>query len=110
MPITEIVILTTAASEEEAIRIWRALVEQQLVACAQVLPRVRSIYRWEGKVTEDAETLVLLKTRQELFAEVAATIKMMHSYEVPEIIALPVLQGAESYVKWIHGVTRNPLE
>ena len=108
-PITEIVVFVTTPSEEEANRISRSLVEEGLVACASVLPRVRSIFRWEGKVTEEQESLIVLKTRSGLFKELATTIKKMHSYSVPEIIAIPIVQGSAEYLSWIRDVTSNEL-
>jgi len=104
-PITEIVVFVTTSSEEEATRISRILVEAGLVACANVLPRVRSIFRWEGKVTEEQESLMVLKTQSSRFKELATTIKGVHSYSVPEIIAIPVVQGSAEYLSWIRDET-----
>ena len=107
---TEIVVFVTAPSEEEATRISRSLVEAGLVACANVLPRVRSIFRWEGKVTEEQESLIVLKTRSRLFKELAMAIKNMHSYSVPEIIAISIAQGSAEYLSWIRDVTSKELK
>jgi periplasmic divalent cation tolerance protein len=106
----EIVVFVTAASEEEAARIGRSVVEAGLAACANVIPRVRSIFRWEGKVSEEQESLMLLKTRGTLFPELVTAIKKLHSYEVPEIIALPIGQGSADYLQWIRDVTSNQLK
>lgn len=106
-PKVEIVVLVTTSSEEEAARIGRALVEAKLAACANVLPRVRSIFSWEGKVSEEQESLMVLKSRADLFEELAATIKTLHSYRVPEIIALPITRGSPDYLAWIRDVTRK---
>ncbi|MGH7204837.1 MAG: divalent-cation tolerance protein CutA [Nitrospiraceae bacterium] len=109
-PLAEIVVFVTTPSEEEATRISRSLVEAGLVACANVLPRVRSIFRWEGKVTEELESLIVLKTRSGRFKELAMTIKNMHSYSVPEIIAIPIVQGSAEYLSWIRDVTSKELK
>ena len=106
---TEVVVLVTTASEEEAARIARSVVEAGLAACANIVPRIRSIYRWEGKVTDEQETLMLLKSRLELFPSLQEEIKRLHSYAVPEIIALPIRKGLNQYLQWIHEETRKPL-
>jgi len=100
-----IVVLVTAASQEEAAKIGRAVVEAGLAACANILPAVRSIFRWEGEITEEAESLIILKSRTDLFDTLMATIKRHHSYSVPEIIALPIALGAPDYLAWIREVT-----
>lgn len=91
-------------------RIGHALVEAELAACVNVLPRVRSIFRWEGKVTEEQEFMMVLKSRSDLFEVLALTIKKLHSYAVPEIIALPIVTGSDEYLAWIRDSTRNPKE
>ncbi len=106
-PKVEIVVFVTTSSEEEAARIGRALVEAGLAACANVLPRVRSIFSWEGKVSEEQESLMVLKTRADLFKDLAATVKKLHSYSVPEIIAVPITRGSADYLAWIRNVTRK---
>lgn len=103
----EIVVLVIASSEEEAARIGRALVEQGLAACANILPRVHSIFRWEGKVSEEQESLMVVKSRSDLFDDLAQTVKTLHSYQVPEIIAVPIVHGSAEYLAWIHAVTRQ---
>jgi periplasmic divalent cation tolerance protein len=109
-PVTEIVVFVTTPSEEEATRMSRSLVEARLVACANVLPRVRSIFRWEGKVTEEQESLIVLKTRSSLMKPLEKAIKKMHSYSVPEIIAIPIAQGSAEYLSWIRDVTPKGLK
>ena len=104
----EIVVFVTASSEEEATKIGRVLVEAGLAACANILPGVRSIFRWEGKISEEAESLIILKSRGELFDALAATVKKHHSYRVPEIIALPIVRGAADYLAWIREATGRP--
>jgi len=107
-PAQEIVVFVTTSSEEEAARIGRALVEGGLAACANVLPRIRSIFRWEGKVSEEQESLMVVKSRSDLFGDLARTVKRLHSYQVPEIIAVPIAHGSPEYLSWIHEVTRQP--
>ena len=109
-PVGEIVVFVTTPSEEEATTISRSLVEAGLVACANVLPRVRSIFRWEGKVTEEQESLIVLKTRSGLMKQLEKAIKKMHSYSVPEIIAIPIVQGSDEYLNWIRDVTSKVLK
>jgi periplasmic divalent cation tolerance protein len=104
----EVVVLVTAPSEGEAAKIGRRVVEAGLAACANILPGIRSIFRWQGQVSEEREVLVILKTRRALFSDLAKAIKALHSYEVPEIIALPIGQGSTDYLQWIRAVTAKP--
>lgn len=99
--INGIVILVTTGSEAEAETIARALVEERLAACVNILPPVRSIYRWEGKVADDREWLLIIKTQGQRFAAVEEKIKALHSYQVPEVIALPIVQGSTPYLHWL---------
>lgn len=96
-----IVVLVTAGSEEEARTLARTLVSERLVACANVLPGVRSIYHWEGKVADDAEHLLVLKTRRTLFGEVERRVRELHSYDVPEVIACEIVEGSPAYLAWL---------
>ena len=96
------VVLTTASSEEEARKIARALVERQLAACVNIVPRVTSIYRWEGKIEEAQEWLLLVKTSIEAFPAVRQAIQQLHSYELPECIALGIADGSAEYMEWIN--------
>jgi periplasmic divalent cation tolerance protein len=95
------IVLTTAGSEEEARKIATALVERRLAACVNIIPQVTSIYRWQGKVEESGEWLLIVKTTAEAFANVQAAIAQLHSYEVPECIALAIDDGSPNYLKWI---------
>lgn len=95
-----VVVLITAASQLEAEAIARSLVEVQLAACVNILP-IQSIYHWEGKLEHQQEWQLLIKTRISLFAEVTAHIQAMHSYDIPEIIALPIVAGALPYLNWV---------
>ena len=96
-----IVIFVTTGSEAEAETIARALVEERLAACVNILNPARSIYRWEGKITDDREWLLVIKTQHERFAAVEEKVKALHSYQVPEVIALPILQGSTPYLHWL---------
>ena len=106
-PSRPVVVLVTASSEEEAVRIGRKLVEDRLAACANIVPKIRSIFQWEGKVAEERECLVILKTRGELLSEVEGAVLALHSYQVPEIIALPIEGGSAPYLEWINEETRK---
>jgi len=102
-----IVVLVTTSSEEEAVALGKLLVEQRLVACANILPKVKSIFQWDGKISEEEECLMILKTKKPLFKALEKTIMAHHSYDVPEIIALPIVEGSQSYLSWVHDMTRN---
>jgi periplasmic divalent cation tolerance protein len=97
----KIVVLATCAGEEEAAGIARRLVEKRLAACVNVLAGARSIYRWRGAVEEASEWLLIIKSRRGLAAAVAVEIEALHSYEVPEMLALPVVDGSEKYLAWM---------
>jgi len=96
-----VVVLVSCGAEEEARRIADTLVRERLAACANLLGPVRSVYRWKGEVEVAAEHLLLIKTRLELFDRVAARVQELHSYELPEVVALPILTGTERYLDWI---------
>lgn len=100
-----IVVLITAGSHEEAHRIADALVSQRKAACVNIVPQVNSLFWWEDKIEEDRESLLLVKTRAELFPEVVNVVKAVHSYEVPEIIALPIVEGNPEYLAWLEKET-----
>jgi len=97
---THLVVMISAANDQEAWNIAKTTIERNLAACAQIFP-IRSCYTWQGSVVEDSEHLVLLKTRQEVYEHLEACIRDIHSYDVPEIIALPVSTGFTSYLNWI---------
>ncbi|UCH91296.1 MAG: divalent-cation tolerance protein CutA [Nitrospirota bacterium] len=102
----EIVVLVTVGSEAEAANIARALVEKRLVACVNILPGVRSIFQWEGKVTEESECLLVAKTVSQVFEQVATAVKSLHSYSVPEVIALEIQHGLPEYLSWVRDITK----
>lgn len=97
----EIVVLTTVADAELGRRIAAALVEAGEAACVNIIPGIRSIYRWEGKVCDEGEFLLVIKTVAERFEAVRSRIRDLHSYEVPEIIAIPVRAGDPAYLGWL---------
>lgn len=95
------VVLTTTASEEEARKIARALVGERLAACINIIPKVESIYRWQNNVEEAQEYLLLIKTTESAFPRLQERLTQMHSYDLPECIALEVAAGSPPYLKWI---------
>ncbi len=102
----KIVVLSTCSSAEEAQRLARALVEKRLAACVNIIPGIRSVYRWKDEVGKDAiedeeETLLAIKTSRALLEELREEIERLHSYEVPEVIALPIVDGSERYLAWL---------
>lgn len=96
-----LVVLTTLASEEEAVPFVRTLLDQRLVACGTILPPARSLYRWEGSIADEREVVVLLKTTRERLHELEAAFDRLHPYDVPELLALPVHAGLAAYLGWI---------
>lgn len=100
-----LLVLTTAPGAEEAARLARTLVEERLAACGNVVPGLRSIYRWEGKVQDEGEALLLLKTTRARFPALKERLLALHPYEVPEVLALPVEAGAERYLSWVGAET-----
>lgn len=100
------IIFVTAGGEEEAVKIGRTLVEERLVACANIIPRIRSIYRWKGEVFDEEEYLVIMKTKASLFPTVQERVRQLHSYETPEIVSFPIDQGLPDYLAWAVENTR----
>jgi len=96
-----IIVFVTAGSEEVAERIGKAVVEERLAACANIVPGVRSIYRWKGRIEDDRELLIIMKTRAALFPRLRDRIRQLHTYEVPEIICADIRDGLPDYLKWI---------
>ena len=96
-----LVVLVTAPTPEKAAEIARTLVEEKMAACGNVIAGVRSIYRWEGKVCDEPEALLVLKVPAKRFPELRDRVVQLHPYELPEVIALPVVDGLERYVSWI---------
>jgi periplasmic divalent cation tolerance protein len=106
MPHTDaIVVFTTVATEQEAVTLVRALLERRLVACGTLLPGSRSLYRWQGKVADEREVVVMLKTRSARLDSLTAAFSELHPYKVPELLALAVTSGNDKYLEWINGET-----
>jgi periplasmic divalent cation tolerance protein len=95
------IVLTTAGSQEEAQKIAHALVERKLAACVNIVPRIESVYRWQGKVENAAEWLLIVKTTAKRFEAVRDAIKDLHSYELPECLMLEISDGSNAYFAWI---------
>lgn len=100
-----IVVLTTLGSAEDAHAFVRALVDRRLVACGTIVSGARSVYRWEGKIADEAEAIVLLKTRRERWAELQNVARTLHPYRVPELLALAVSDGFPAYLDWVASET-----
>lgn len=100
-----IVVFITASSEDEAAVIARALVEARLAGCVNILRGIRSIYRWQEKIEDETEVLMVAKTRKKLFKGLAEKVRELHSYSVPEIIGVPLAEGSEDYLRWLREVT-----
>ena|SRR3990167_2914905 len=96
-----IVIFVTAKDRDEAAKIAEKLVADKLIACANIVPGIQSVFRWEGEVDRADEVLLILKTGKNLFGKVVETVKSLHSYDLPEIIALPIIDGSKDYLAWI---------
>lgn len=97
----KIVIFVTAANRNECKQIARRIVETRLAACVNILPPIESIYRWKGQIAEEGEFLLIIKSTEALFAEIETEILKLHSYQTPEIICLPVIEGSRNYLQWI---------
>lgn len=100
-----IVVLVTCGSEEEAAKIAQTLVEERLAACVNILSPVRSIYRWEGKIWDEREWMLVIKTQKRRFEELEKKVKSLHSYSVPEVIALHIVEGSAPYLEWLVDMT-----
>ena len=98
---------TTVEKKEDADRIAKILVETRVAACVQVIGPIRSTYWWKGKVEEASEWLCVMKTREELYSDLEASLKAVHPYEVPEIVAVPLTKGSEAYLRWIEEETKK---
>ena len=101
-----LLVFTTLPSADKAAELAKALVDERLAACANLLPAIRSIYRWQGKLQDENEVLVLLKTRAEHLERLKLRILELHPYEVPEVLAVPVEAGYQPYLDWLAGETK----
>jgi len=108
------IVFVMAGNEDEAAKIARSLVEQRLAACVNIVGPVRSLYRWRGLIEDEREYLLVIKTRARLYAKLEDQVRKMHSYDVPEIIAIAVAKGSKPYLDWVlestAAVTRAPRE
>ena len=104
----KIVVLCNCASAEEATTVARHLVEERLAACVNILPGVQSIYHWQGAIEEATECTLLIKTRRHLFEALRHAVQKKHSYTLPELIAIPVVDGSSGYLEWIDHETLPP--
>jgi periplasmic divalent cation tolerance protein len=96
-----IIVFVTAASEEEAALIGQTIVGERLAACVNIIRSIRSIYRWQGRIEDEQEVLLIIKTKRTLFENLKKRVKELHSYSVPEIVALPLVGGDEQYLNWL---------
>ena len=96
-----IIILVTVANKQEAEKIAQQLLRAKLIACANIIDSISSIFRWSGQIEKAEECLVLMKSSMEMFEEIAETVKELHSYDVPEILALHLVDGSKAYFEWI---------
>lgn len=106
----KIVVLTTCDSAERAEQLARHLVERRVAACVNILPQVHSIYRWNDKVEKAAEWLLVIKSRRDLFDQLRLELTTVHTYEVPEVIALPIVDGSAPYLAWLDRELRAKAE
>ncbi len=104
---TYIVVFVTAKDKQEAQIIADGLLKQKLIACANILEGVQSLFWWQGKIDKAQEVLLVLKTKKILFTKLTKAVKAVHSYQTPEIIALPIVAGDKDYLKWIEDSLRN---
>jgi periplasmic divalent cation tolerance protein len=100
-----LIIFCTTASEQEAATISKTVVEEGLAACVNIIPQIRSIYRWKEKICDEREMLIIIKTREDLFDKIRSRIRELHTYEVPEITAIQLDKGNAAYLQWIEAVT-----
>ncbi|MEM3627636.1 MAG: divalent-cation tolerance protein CutA [Candidatus Bathyarchaeia archaeon] len=104
---SHIVVLVTAANREETEKIARCLLDEKLISCANILGPVHSLFWWMGKIEKAEEYVLLMKTRADMFKRLSERVKAMHSYEVPEIVALPIVEGFKPYMEWLNNSLRS---
>jgi periplasmic divalent cation tolerance protein len=104
----KIVIFSTCSTPEEAAQIARKLIEERLAACVNVAPRIRSFYRWKGAIEESDEYLLIIKSSRDRFEQLRVELEKVHTYEVPEVVAVPVIAGSPNYLNWIEGELNPP--
>jgi len=102
-PAEIVVVLSTLPNADKAAEVAHALIERQLVACVNIVPAMRSVYRWQGQIQEDTEALAIIKTTRDRFGDVLACVLSLHPYELPEVIGLPLVCGHAPYLAWVVG-------
>lgn len=102
-----IVVFITAPDEKSAQNIARLLVEEKLAGCVNIIKNIRSIYFWQDKIEDESEVLMVVKTKREIFKALKDKVRTVHPYSVPEIIAIPIIEGSEDYLKWLDEVTAS---
>jgi periplasmic divalent cation tolerance protein len=101
-PMTEkILVLSNCGSEEEARRVARALVEARVAACVNIVPGIQSVYHWQGAIQEDSEWMLVIKSTRSMFDSLSAELRKIHSYQVPEVLAIPIIAGDQNYLDWM---------
>jgi len=103
-----LIVLVTAGNEEEAEKIGEKLLSEKLAACVNIVKDVKSLFWWQGKIDRAQESLMVIKTQPGLFRQLAAVVREIHSYDVPEIIALPVIAGDKDYLEWLNSSVKGP--
>jgi periplasmic divalent cation tolerance protein len=98
-----VIVLMTASSREEAVKIVRTLLEERLIACGNLVDSVSSFFWWKGEVEEEEEVLVIMKSSEKLFRKLSERVMELHSYDVPEVLAIPIVDGSSSYLEWLRG-------
>jgi len=98
-----LIVFVTASSREEAVKIVRTLLEERLIACGNIVDSVSSFFWWKGEIEEEKEVLVIMKSNEKLFKKLSKRVTELHSYDVPEILALPIVDGSPSYLDWLKG-------
>lgn len=104
-----IIVFMTASNREEAVKIVRTLLEEKLIACANLMDSVSSFFWWQGKIAEEKEVLVIMKSHETLFKKLSERVTELHSYDVPEILALPIVDGSQAYLDWMNAAL-EPVE
>ena len=102
-----IIILVTAKDKQEAEKITQSLLKERLIACANIVNPVTSFFHWSGKIDKAEECLIVMKSHMDLFSQVAEHVRRLHSYEVPEILALPIVEGSAAYLDWMSSVLKQ---
>jgi periplasmic divalent cation tolerance protein len=98
---SHLIVLMTASNREEAVKIVRVLLEERLIACGNIVDPVSSLFWWRGKIEEEKEVLVIMKSHEKLFKKLSKRVRELHSYDVPEVLALPIVDGSSSYLEWL---------